>query len=140
MRLRAPGSEPLVAARLDEHRLTFESNEPPERTPSFFPNVRPQGASSVAGAVYRLTEDDLVALDAYEDVAAGVYERALVEVACEDGTRRSAVVYRMAVDDDAPQSGAPSARILSEMRAGYAEWGLDATAIDRALRPKHGSR
>jgi len=132
MRTRAPTARPFGRARLWGHALSFESNEPAWRPPAYFANVRPQEGAFVDGALYTVDMDGLTILDAYEDVDSGVYERVALDVECADGTR-SALVYRMAVEGRPARSGPPTAKMLSEIRAGYADWGLDPSALDRAL-------
>ena len=134
MRLRAPAARPLIAATLADHALTFESNEPFGSTAAFFANVRPHTARTVAGALYELDETALTALDAYEDVGRGVYERARVVVLTAAGARVSAVAYRMPATGRPPSLGLPSPAQLEAIRAGYADWGLDLRALESAIR------
>jgi len=45
-----------------------------------FANIEPSKNDMVLGAMYRLTEEELVTLDTYEDVDLGVYRRMNVDV------------------------------------------------------------
>ena len=131
---RAPGARPLIAGLLPDHRLTFESNEPPGVPTAYFANVRPKLGASVPGALYEVDAADLARLDAYEELARGVYVRLALPIVCADGTRVEAVVYRMPVGDRAAREGLPSRRQLEQIRSGYADWGLDLRVLDSALR------
>jgi gamma-glutamylcyclotransferase (GGCT)/AIG2-like uncharacterized protein YtfP len=132
MRARAPQSRPLVAAVLPEHQLLFESNEPPGAPEAFFANVRAHGHEFVPGALYEIGAEDLDALDVYEDIARGVYERVVLGVAQAGGTRVDAVVYCMRTAGSA-RLGLPSDTQLEQIRAGYADWGLDVRILNAAL-------
>lgn len=132
MRKRGPTARPVIAAMLPQHRLTFESNEPEGSAPAYFANVRPHAESTVPGALYELDEAALDALDAYEDVARGVYERCRLTVLRADGKREPAVMYRM--PRRAIRLGRPSDIQLRQIRDGYADWGLDRRVLDAATR------
>ena len=134
MRRRAEASRPLIAAILPGHRLTFESNEPPGSKAAFFANIRPDAGCSVPGALYELDTGALEALDAYEDVQRGVYERAILRVLRADGRLEGAIVYRMhPMSRRALKRGMPSAHQLAQIRRGYADWGLDVRVLAAAL-------
>jgi hypothetical protein len=133
MRARAPRSRPLIAAVLPEHQLVFESNEPPDAPEAFFANIRAHAHEFVPGAVYEIGSEDLDALDVYEDIARGVYERVAVNIVRADGSRSEAVVYRMRTGG-AARGGLPSDAQLAQIRTGYADWGLDVRVLDAALR------
>lgn len=135
MRRRAPQAKPLIAALLPDHMLTFESNEPSGAPPAFFANVRPHLNSFVPGAVYEVEAAALAALDAYEDVERGVYERVEFLVRRADGKRTVAKGYRMPL---APgmrlRGGRPSNVQLRQIYAGYADWGLDLGVLRATMR------
>jgi len=118
---------------LREHELTFESNAPPGRRPAYYANVRPRWGAAVAGALYEIDARDLAALDAYEEVGAGIYDRLELSVFRADGRREAALVYRMNLRGRPPRYGFPSDEQLRQIRAGYADWGLDRRALDAAL-------
>lgn len=132
MRARAPRAKPIMIGMLPRHLLVFESNEPVGQPDAFFANVRECPNESVPGALYEVDADDLKSLDTYEDVARGVYERILTGVAGADGTRMEAIVYRMRAAG-APRIGSPSDAQLEQIRAGYADWGLDLAVLGAAL-------
>lgn len=133
MRGRVPRAKPLIAAVLPGHRLSFESNEPFGAPDAFFANVRIARDGCVPGALYELDAAGLDALDVYEDVARGVYERVSLPVSRADGRRELAVMYRMRAASRPIRRGAPSRAQLSQIRAGYADWGLDLRVLDGAL-------
>ncbi len=132
MQERAPHAQPLIAASLHEHALVFESNEPAGAPDAYFANVRAAGNAFVPGALYEVDASDLQALDAYEDVARGVYERVTLSVARADGIRADAVVYWMR-SVRPPRFGPPSRTQLAQIREGYAVWGLDLRVLEAAL-------
>lgn len=130
---RVPQARPLIAALLPGHYLLFESNEPHGAPDAFFANVRPAHGTSVPGALYAIEPASLAILDAYEDVGRGVYERAQLLVGRADGRRELALVYRMATRDRPMRAGSPSPVQLAQIRAGYADWGLDLRVLEAAL-------
>lgn len=132
MQERAPHAQPLIAALLREHALVFESNEPQGAPEAFFANVRADGDAVVPGALYEIDASDLQALDVYEDVARGVYERVTLTVVRADGIRAEAIVYSMR-SLRPPRFGPPSRTQLAQIREGYAVWGLDLRVLAAAL-------
>lgn len=131
MQERAPRAKPLIAALLCEHALVFESNEPAGAPEAYFANVRASGNAIVPGALYEIDASDLRALDVYEDVACGVYERVTLVVSRADGISEDALLYRMA--SGRPRLGLPSRAQLDQIRAGYADWDLDVRVLEAAL-------
>lgn len=131
---RAPDAKPIVSAILAKYRLTFESNEPPGTPEVYFANVRPAGGAAVLGALYDISERDLGALDAYEDVERGVYARSRLTVIRKDASLAIALVYHMPVGHRRARRGKPSAEQLAQIRQGYADWELDLGFLEVALR------
>jgi gamma-glutamylcyclotransferase (GGCT)/AIG2-like uncharacterized protein YtfP len=114
MQARCPESRFIVSARLDGHRLCF-----PRR--SFIRNcatasIEPHVGSYVWGALYELTEEDFVRLDAREGYVAerhpaeNNYNRAPILVRRPDGERVEAVTY---VANPTPAPGPPSTEYLT---------------------------
>jgi gamma-glutamylcyclotransferase (GGCT)/AIG2-like uncharacterized protein YtfP len=134
MRERAPTSRPLVAARLPEHRLTFECNEPPGTPQAFFANVQLFAGAVVHGALYSVDPDALAALDRYEDLSRGVYERVQLAVVRPDATTVVAYAYRMNLDGKSARYGRPAESQLRQIREGYTDWGLDLRELEAAMR------
>ena len=133
MRERAPSAQPVIAALLPNHRLIFESNQPPGTPEAFFANLRAADGVAAPGALYAIDSSELMLLDAYEDVGRGVYERIVVSVVRADGRRDDTIVYRMPVQGRRARLGLPSRVQLAQIRAGYADWGLDLRVLDAAL-------
>ncbi|MBV8150344.1 MAG: gamma-glutamylcyclotransferase [Candidatus Eremiobacteraeota bacterium] len=132
---RAPRAKPLIRALLVDHRLTFESNEPAANVPAYFANVRPALGNRVHGALYDVSPADVAALDAYEEIGRGIYEKRVLGVTSADGRRVPAIVYRMSRDGKPERFGIPSRRQLEQIRAGYADWGIDRRLLELALTP-----
>lgn len=132
MQERAPHAQPLIAAVLHQHALVFESNEPEGAPEAYFANVRPDASAFVPGALYEINASDLLALDLYEDVARGVYERVTMGIARADGISSDALVYRMRSVLPA-RLGPPSRTQLAQIREGYAVWDLDLRVLGAAL-------
>jgi len=132
MQERAPHAQPLIAAVLRGHALVFESNEPQGAPDAYFANVRPHASAFVPGALYEIDASDLQALDMYEDVARGVYERVTKSVVRADGVSADAIVYHMPSVLPA-RSGPPSRTQLAQIREGYAVWDLDLRVLGAAL-------
>ena len=81
---RCPGSERVGIAELREHRVLMNANG--------VGTVIPAEGRSVFGFLWRLTEEDVEALDAYEGVASGDYRREYLTVVT-DGDQIQALVY-----------------------------------------------
>lgn len=84
MRRHAPTAKPLGAALLPGYRFTI--------TGDGYASVEPALGGTVHGVVWRLTARDRVTLDAWENVAAGLYRCATLPVFLE-GRRVPALVY-----------------------------------------------
>ena len=75
MLARCPAALPLGRARLPDHALVFRS----------WADVAPAPGRAVVGGLWRITPACAAALDAYEDVAGGLYRRWILPVLPEDG-------------------------------------------------------
>ncbi len=84
MRRHAPAAQPAGVARLSGYRFVI--------TRDGYASVEPAIGKAVYGLLWRLTARDRVTLDAWENVAAGLYRPAMLPVQAE-GRRRSALVY-----------------------------------------------
>ena len=69
---RCPGAVLVGPAVLPDHRIFV--------TRDGWASVRAEAGGSVYGVVWELTDQDLAALDAYEDTAGGVYRRQTKQV------------------------------------------------------------
>jgi gamma-glutamylcyclotransferase (GGCT)/AIG2-like uncharacterized protein YtfP len=126
MRRRCPGARPLHTADLPGWTFVFETGSGTHA----FANVRPCEGSVVHGALFEIGPRDLASLDRYEDYPE-LYDRTTMGVDAADGTVDALVYVMVAV----PQTrfAKPLARHLDAVAAGYADWGLDPSAYERAL-------
>ena len=87
-------------AVLRGYRRVF--NKPMWEDPAHgYANIVPASGESVSGVLFDCTEADFLALDVYEGVADGHYERRDIVVECE-GRAAKAIVYVACVPEDAP--------------------------------------
>jgi hypothetical protein len=84
MRKHAPQAEPIGAAELAGHRFVI--------TADGYASVVPALARSVHGVLWRLTPRDIVGLDAWENIEAGLYRAHTLPVR-QAGRRVPALVY-----------------------------------------------
>ena len=84
MRRYAPAAVPIGAAALADHRFII--------TADGYGSVQPMRAEIVHGILWRLTPRDRVSLDAWENIAAGLYRAGTLPVRLA-GRRRLALVY-----------------------------------------------
>lgn len=105
MRQRCPCAVNIGAAILRRHRFVIMANG--------YASVVAAPSQEVHGVVWRITPRDLAALDAYENVAAGLYRRAMLPV-IHHGRSISALVYLGAEAREGPA------------RKGYMELVVDA--------------
>ncbi|MCL4286057.1 MAG: gamma-glutamylcyclotransferase [Thermoleophilia bacterium] len=115
---RCPSAKPLTTALLAGWRLTFRG----------VADVEPAVDRSVHGALWRLLDADVGALDRYEG-APSLYARRIVEVETESGPLE-AMTYVMASDD---YLGLPSAWYFERIARGYRDWGLPLDVLRAAL-------
>ena len=85
MRTRCPRARVLGTAQLPRHRFVLMGNG--------YASVRPTPEAEVHGVLYDLANSDLAPLDDYEDVAGGLYVKAMLPVTRGDGPARDALVY-----------------------------------------------
>jgi hypothetical protein len=84
MRKHAPAATPIGVARLADYRFVI--------TADGYASVEPARARTVHGMLWRLTPRDRVTLDAWENIAGGLYRAETVPVHY-DGRQRPALVY-----------------------------------------------
>jgi cation transport regulator ChaC len=84
MRKHAPAATPIGVARLADYRFVI--------TADGYASIEPARARTVHGMLWRLTPRDRVTLDAWENIAGGLYRAETVPVRC-DGRQRPALVY-----------------------------------------------
>ena len=111
MAIRCPGAERVGIAVLPDHRVLINAQG--------VGTVIPAKGKSVFGLLWRLSDQNVEALDAYEGVASGDYQREQVTVDV-DGAQIDALVYVAA--NVAP--GKPRAGYLEVVLKAAAEVGL----------------
>jgi cation transport regulator ChaC len=84
MRRHAAQAEPIGVATLADHRFII--------TADGYASVEPMRARAVHGVLWRLTPRDRVTLDAWENIASGLYRAATLPVQ-RDGRRHRVLVY-----------------------------------------------
>ncbi len=84
MRKHAPAATPIGVAQLANYRFVI--------TADGYASVEPVRAQTVYGMLWRLTPRDRVTLDAWENIAGGLYRAEVIRVHCQ-GRYRPALVY-----------------------------------------------
>ncbi len=84
MQARCPGATALGVATLAGWRFVIN--------PDGYGSIAPQPGGIVYGVLWRLTARDLAAINAYENVAGGLYVRHMLPV-LHEGKREQALVY-----------------------------------------------
>lgn len=127
MASRCPAAAPLGCALLHDHRLVFRT----------WADVEPAAGSVVKGGLWRITPHCLPALDAYEEVEAGLYRRTVLAVEAETAGLVEAMLYRMpATSSYAP----PDPESLSAILLGCRDFGLeDAPVLAAAVAARRKS-
>ena len=116
MRARCPGAEPLGIARLEDFRLIVMRDG--------WASVRPVPGAVVHGLLWRLAPSDVPPLDAFEDVAAGLYTKTVRTVLHEGGSTPAFLYVGHTTDEGAPQPG-----YLPAVLAAAQELGLPAAHL-----------
>jgi len=130
MRHRCPDHEVVGPASLGNYRLSFQGNS--DRWRGAVATVLPATDQVVWGVLFRLSDDDLRALDKYEDYKgpahpASLYDRAEVHVLTTDGAEVAALTYLMR-----PHAGGkPSRLYLDTITKGAAAHGIPRAYIAR---------
>ncbi|MCW6507192.1 gamma-glutamylcyclotransferase family protein [Lichenifustis flavocetrariae] len=84
MAQRCPGSHVVAPARLADYRFFIMVDG--------YASLRPEQGAVVHGLLWQLAPDDLAALDAYEEIGAGLYRRLTLSVMHDAGVA-DAIVY-----------------------------------------------
>ncbi|MFD1702080.1 gamma-glutamylcyclotransferase family protein [Methylopila henanensis] len=128
MARRCPGAEPVGPARLEGWRFAISRD-------GYATVLRAAGATT-HGVLWRLTERDLWALDAFERVAMGLYRKERLRVRGPDGPRRAIVYVSRFVEPGVAVSG-----YMTEMVIPAAlEWGLPEPYLAELGRFARGAR
>lgn len=91
------GAEFLGVAVLEDHRFRIGRRG--------YGTVVPEPGATVYGVLWRLREEDEAALDVYEGVRQGLYQKAWRTVRTDEGDDRQALVY--IATDPAPGAAVP---------------------------------
>jgi gamma-glutamylcyclotransferase (GGCT)/AIG2-like uncharacterized protein YtfP len=119
MRHRCPKAKPLRAIVIDDARLVFRG----------VADIEFHKGASVPVALWEITEDCERALDRFEGVSAGVYEKKMIPL--DNGEQ--ALTYIMRSNGVAP----PSREYYERIKQGYADFGIDPEPLDVALKHSH---
>lgn len=130
MRERCPTARVEARATLYHHVLAFAGHSPRWQGP--VATAFPVPGRQLQGLLYRLTPDDLAALDRAEGHPF-VYERREKVVIDEHGRRRRAQVYFL---PDEEELGPPPAGYLAVLERAYDELGFDRPSLDQAARTR----
>jgi gamma-glutamylcyclotransferase len=126
MRERCPESRPLARAILPGYRLAF-TRFSGDRLGGVA-DVRSQPGSSVWGALYDISERDLIQLDDYEGYCgsgeANLYDRIDVAVWLGGQADRIVEAFAYQIADPSSMHIPPSAYYLGIIVAGARQWGL----------------
>jgi hypothetical protein len=120
MRKHAPHATPVGVAALANYRFVI--------TGDGYASVEPKRAESVLGVLWQLSPRDRATLDAWENIARGLYRAATLPV-LHAGGRRNALVYLARPSG----SGRSKAGYMEIVIAAALEWQLPQAYID-ALR------
>jgi gamma-glutamylcyclotransferase (GGCT)/AIG2-like uncharacterized protein YtfP len=125
MQQRCPGANHLGCALLRKHRFVIMANG--------YASVVLSPACDVHGVLWRITPRDLAALDAYENVAGGLYRR-VMQAVIHDGRSVPALVYIGAEK----REGAPRRGYMELVIQSARESGLPAEYIEGLARYSGG--
>lgn len=115
---RCPGAEPLGTAILADHRLVFR----------YGADAEPHAGGVVNGVVWRLTAEDMVAQDRYQDFPS-LYRKDYRQVSL-GGDAVECMLYRMNREGYAP----PPDDYLELIREGYRDFGLPENHLEAAVQ------
>ncbi len=115
MRRRAPGARPRGAAMIDNGRLVFRG----------VADVAPAMGYRCPVGVWEITPKDEAALDSYEGVRSGFYDKEELTLP----TGEKALIYMMAASGVYP----PCQFYVDVVRQGYRDFGLDEKYLDAAI-------
>ncbi len=115
MAQRCPGAKPLGVARLARHRFALMAEG--------YATIARDPRAEVWGVLWSLSLADVRPLDAYEDVASGLYSKAIQPVIKLAGGSAQALVYIGRVTRGPVRQRAEAAYLENVVRAGLA-WNL----------------
>jgi cation transport regulator ChaC len=120
MRSRCPHARPAGTAILHDFRFVISRDG--------YASIAPRRGACVHGVLWRLTPRDLAALNAYENLASGLYRTARLSV-LQNGRRTSALVYigRRGL-------GRPRPAHLATIVAAARDWKFPKPYVDKLAR------
>jgi hypothetical protein len=118
MHRHAPGAEPVGVATLADYRFLIATHG--------HASVAPLRTGLVYGVLWRITPRDRVTLDAWENIAGGLYRAAVLPVR-QAGSRRPALIYLARAQTEAP----PQAGYMDVVIAAALEWQLPSPYIEQ---------
>lgn len=121
MQARCPGATALGTATLAGWRFVIN--------PDGYGSIAPQAGSVVHGVLWRLTTRDLAAVNAYENVAGGLYVRRTLPVLYA-GKREQALTYIAARRGE----GTPRPGYVAIVVGAARDWGLPEPYIRTLMR------
>lgn len=121
MRANCPTAKPLGIAMLDNHRFVIAA--------CGYASVQPRVGSSVHGVLWQITPRDEAALDRYESVATGLYDRATLPVR-RQGERRNVLIYVAC----ARGLGRPKPGYLERVVTAARDWRMPDTHVSAIAR------
>ena len=110
---RCPGSRPLGLARLDGYNFFIMAEG--------YASVRARPGATVHGLLWDLAEADLPALDAYEEVEAGLYSKATLPVHAASGPVQALVYQGRSHSTGTPRPGYMEAVLAAAHACGLPE-------------------
>jgi hypothetical protein len=117
MHRHAPGAEPVGVATLADYRFLIATHG--------HASVAPLRTGLVYGVLWRITPRDRVTLDAWENIAGGLYRAAVLPVR-QAGSRRPALIYLARAQTEA----SPQAGYMDVVIAAALEWQLPSPYIE----------
>jgi len=121
MRARCPSAKEIGTAVLDDHRFVI--------TADGYASITPRRGAVVHGALWRLTSRDLAALNAYENIASGLYRVWVLPVRVA-GRRVTALVYIAR----SRAHGRPKPAYLDLIIAAARDWRLPENYVEQLAR------
>jgi gamma-glutamylcyclotransferase (GGCT)/AIG2-like uncharacterized protein YtfP len=121
MRKHAPGAQPVGVARLAGYRFVI--------TADGYASVAPARAQTVHGVLWRLTQRDVVTLDAWESVAGGLYRAETLPVRVSGRCALALVYIARPCGEGRPKPG-----YIELVIAAAREWDLPAAYVQSLAR------
>lgn len=121
MRARCPGATALGTATLKGWRFIIN--------PDGYGSIAPQPGGIVHGVLWRLGARDLAAINAYENIAGGLYGRRMLPV-LHEGKRQTSLVYIAARQGE----GSPRPGYIALVVAAAHDWALPEPYIRSLMR------